>query len=353
MSLLTQPYDLNSHLLLVTHSSLHHATHSGYSVLADHLPGVRIPKRTRPLLPYRLLKHLASSRHNPYDSNSVNKEFEIFLHIIKNRKGIIQFFNGERDFYYTRYWAKRLKWNSIATFHKPPALLHEQFSKSDFMRKLDGAFAVGSNQVEYLQHLLGHKRVWFVPHGIDVDFFMPTHSKYEPFTCLFVGQHMRDFEMLDSIVSRLSGMFPNFKLVAILRKEAQALLPNSPNVISLSNISDEELRRYYQTACLLLLPLKDVTACNAILEALACGLPIITNDIGGIRDYLDESCAVITPHKSVDAIVDAVSELMTNETLNLKMRRAARQRALHFTWPKVAKNIAKIYSEEFQIDVFN
>lgn len=59
-------------------------------------------------------------------------------------------------------------------------------------------------------------------------------------------------------------------------------------------MSEEDLLVAYRQADLLALPLKDCTANNSILEAMACGLSVVTTDIGGIRDYVDDTCALLS-----------------------------------------------------------
>ena len=51
------------------------------------------------------------------------------------------------------------------------------------------------------------------------------------------------------------------------------------------NVSDEKLRDFYQKSYLLLMPMESCSANNSLVEALACGLPVVTTAIGGIEDY--------------------------------------------------------------------
>jgi len=50
-------------------------------------------------------------------------------------------------------------------------------------------------------------------------------------------------------------------------------------------VDDPTLLRLYQQASRHLTPFRDFAANNALVESLACGLPIVTNDRGGVRDY--------------------------------------------------------------------
>src|SRR5690606_23541277 len=80
------------------------------------------------------------------------------------------------------------------SFHKPPEVLGKTIKNSFYLKNLDGAIAVGENQVEFLKEWLQLETVAFIPHGVDTDFFKPEFSKQEADTIIFVGQHLRDFE---------------------------------------------------------------------------------------------------------------------------------------------------------------
>jgi glycosyltransferase involved in cell wall biosynthesis len=234
-----------------------------------------------------------------------------------------------------------------ASFHEPPDNIQKQIRNFKYLEKLDGAIAVGLNQLELLHEKIGGKAIQYIPHGVDTTFFSPTHETYEQFTCLFVGQHLRDFHTLEKTVFDLKKQLPEFKLKAVLREDFIELLPKANFVEIYSNISDEKLRELYRTSALLLLPLHEVTACNAILEALACGTPIVTTDLLGNRGYIDDDCAMLVKNNSVKDFTEYAITLIQNEQLNRKMRLAGRIRGLNFSWEKIATEFINYYEIHF------
>lgn len=335
---------MRSNLLLITHRSPHHAQRSGSSPLAEYLPNAYTIGEPRLLNFYRFKRWLSRVRTAPYGTMGVHKELMLLRYALTHRGGVMHFFHGEHDFHYTGWYAGALGYKTIATFHYPPARLEELVPDTQFLRRLDAAIAVGSNQVDFLRHAIGSELVWCVPLGVDTDYFFPLGDTYHPNKFLFVGQHLRDFDLLGKIMRILPQKRPSVKVTTITRHDYRDRIPNAPHVNRLSGISDEALRAQYQGATCLLLPLKDATACDAILEALACGLPVVTNDVGAVRDYVDESCAVLVPPGDADAMAEACVLLSDNLALNQKMRAAARQRALTLSWKHAAQRHLEIYA---------
>jgi len=121
-------------------------------------------------------------------------------------------------------------------------------------------------------------------------------------------------------------------------------LPRKPETASrLSGVSEEQLRDLYRNAALLLMPLEDAVANNAIMEAMACGLPIVTNDTGGIRDYVDTEFALLRAKGDSSAMAEATLSLCADTPRRARMREAARAQALKFDWKIIADHIAQVY----------
>ena len=63
--------------------------------------------------------------------------------------------------------------------------------------------------------------------------------------------------------------------------------------------------------------------CNAIIEALSCGLPVISSNLPFNDDVLNESCSLRVDTSNVDEITSAIVKLRDDDELRLKMRKEA------------------------------
>jgi N-acetyl-alpha-D-glucosaminyl L-malate synthase BshA len=65
----------------------------------------------------------------------------------------------------------------------------------------------------------------------------------------------------------------------------------------------------------------------APLEAMACGVPVVTTDSGGVTEVVSESCARIAPVGDVEALAAHVVEIVVDPSLGRAMGAAGRRRA--------------------------
>lgn len=336
--------------IIIHHRSSHHAHNSGYGRLIDYMEAAAIPSG-KISLPYKITKFIsqkADQKAGLYDSTGVIKDWELIrsLSFSKNPDRIIHYLNGERDVRYAIRMASLFSKTKVcATFHKPPEILSETIKNTQYLKKINGAVAVGINQVDFLKNWLNLEKVEFIPHGVDTTFFTPDESKKKENTILFVGQHLRDFEALNYAIPRLKEQIPGLKINAVLRADfAHKITPNDA-VTVFSGLDDERLRGLYQEAALLFLPLKNVTACNSILEAMACGLPVISTDIEGNRGYVKNNSGILVPANDYKALVDETMALIKNKESQIKMGQKARTESLGFEWEKIAGQVMAFYNE--------
>jgi glycosyltransferase involved in cell wall biosynthesis len=87
----------------------------------------------------------------------------------------------------------------------------------------------------------------------------------------------------------------------------------------------------------LLLPLLDSTANNGLLEGMACGLPVIITDVGGVRDYAKENFAdFVLPGDSSGIIKILQGYLNQSDKLAARGRAARAYAEDHLSWRKIA-----------------
>jgi glycosyltransferase involved in cell wall biosynthesis len=229
----------------------------------------------------------------------------------------------------------------VATFHQPPALLAGMVN-ARLLARLDAVVVLCGAQRAALAAHLDPARLHVVPHGVDAAFFTPgPRAAAEGFRLLSVGHWLRDHEAAFAALSLLRGAGLDARL-RIVSPTAPARLPAGATLES--GLSDEALRQAYRDADVLLLPLQDATANNAVLEAMACGLPVVSTDVGGVAEMVD-GAARLAPRGDARALADAVLALAADGAAAAALGRAGRARAEALDWPRIAARHAALYAD--------
>ena len=81
-----------------------------------------------------------------------------------------------------------------------------------------------------------------------------------------------------------------------------------------------------------------------VIESMACGVPVVATDVGGVSEALDENCGFICKPKDAEEIGGRVVELLLDNELRNKMAVNARERVLkNFTLKKFISEYEDIY----------
>lgn len=236
--------------------------------------------------------------------------------------------------------ALRRRGAAVATYHQPPSILPQVVTR-DVLRRLDHITVVSTSQLDYFRKFIPASRLSVLYHGIDTEFFRPPAVRDDrpTFTCLTVGSYLRDWEMFVEIARLLR---PYSQIVLHVVSTSAPPLDPLGNVVVHTRLEDTALRSLYEQADVLLLPLVDGTANNALLEAMAMGLPSVASDLPGIREYAGDESARFAA-RIPDAFVEHLLGLWREPARRAAMGRAARARAEALSWPHVAETYLGMY----------
>lgn len=334
----------------------HHAARSSYGrigrLLAAADPRVealgarRLPRRLPRAVAERLI---ADARPEWYREETLAVELALARRVLARRTDLIHLFHGDEQLWWTtrvvRVAGPRRP-RVLATLHQPPEVLARVGPGRRRLRELDAVIAFCAPQAEALGELVGGDRVFTVPHATDTGWWTPGKGVRADATVLVVGQWLRDTDVVRGVVARLADRAPavRVRLVGAAPELADALR-GAANVTVLGRLEDEALREEYRSASLLLLALRYSTCNCALLESLACGTPAVVTDVGGVRSYVDASCAVLTPPADPETTTEQVLELLGDAGRRATLSRAARERSARFDQGVVVARTAEVYAQ--------
>jgi glycosyltransferase involved in cell wall biosynthesis len=84
---------------------------------------------------------------------------------------------------------------------------------------------------------------------------------------------------------------------------------------------------------------------NVVLEAMACGCPLVVSDIPAHREFLDPETAVLVDPRHPAAIADALLDVLTDRKAAAGRARRARARVVDLGVTFVAREYARVYDK--------
>jgi glycosyltransferase involved in cell wall biosynthesis len=86
-----------------------------------------------------------------------------------------------------------------------------------------------------------------------------------------------------------------------------------------------------------------------VIESLGCGIPVVSTEVGGVREALDDSCGFTCKPKDAEAIGNAVIKLLLDKDLRKTMGENAREKVLkNFTLNKFVNEYEDVYKDIMQ-----
>ena len=347
---------LGSGVWIIGRRYAHHARNSGYEGFNRilRLPIVGVPAQNRfssSIWGWRLDRAVARLARRPfYSARLFLNEVAVAAHMMTRRGALYHAIYGDTDIHILGKVASATGNRLAVSYHEPPENLEYMDVSKELVSTFSAVILICETQRPFFEAMMPSSRIYVVPHSIDTAFFNPSYPLTREPVCITVGNHLRDFVMLERAMMRVWSQVPEVRLIAIgTRRTKDKANPqmrlNDPRVEYLDGIDDRALLMAYHRARLALLPLKAATANNALLEALACGLPLISTNCGGIQEYIGQNAGMIVPPNDPDQFASAILELIPARSPAHFMGANARKRALRFDNAVVGHQMKLVYEK--------
>lgn len=116
----------------------------------------------------------------------------------------------------------------------------------------------------------------------------------------------------------------NIKLLFLGKSAAlESFSLEGDEILFKGTVDNKEIPKFLCASDIFCLPTRAEGCCNAVIEALACGLPVISSNLPFNWDVLDDRNSILVDPDNIDEIGYAISQLYDNVSLRKKLSNAA------------------------------
>lgn len=229
--------------------------------------------------------------------------------------------------------------SEISKMFAPPSDVEE------FARYVSGVICVSSkNRDESIKlGLTSFDKCEVFPNAVNVDLFHKRDQvecrqqlglPQNEFIVAFVGwfNERKGSLRVAEAIKRIEGV----KSIFIGKGEQD---PQCDGILFKGALPHDQVPLYLGAADCFVLPTLAEGCCNAVVEAMSCGLPVISSNLPFNWDVLDEDNSIMIDPSNVDAIADALVKLRDDKGLRDKLSASSLKKAQSLTIDQRAKSI--------------
>lgn len=117
-------------------------------------------------------------------------------------------------------------------------------------------------------------------------------------------------------------------------------------VIFTGNINKQEVTNYLKLSDLFVLYSDGEFSPFVILEAMACGLPVVASKIGGLAEFIEDGKdGILVRPKDMDGLKDAILKVLQDDVLRLRLISNAYAKVSPYTLKKVTEETLDLFNE--------
>ena len=84
-----------------------------------------------------------------------------------------------------------------------------------------------------------------------------------------------------------------------------------------------------------------------ILEAMECGIPVVTSNISSMPEVAGEAALLVDPN-NIQEIAEAMNNIVSSKTLRKQLIESGLKRVKQFSWERTARQTLKVYNEIYK-----
>ena len=269
---------------------------------------------------------------------------------------------GPQDAYYCHFWNNAYDlYKAVGAMAQPlivatgESVIHLRTADERFRQAVRGVVCVSTKNMEesIRLRLTSKEKCIVLPNAIDTNVFHKMNKQQcrqelgidpQLFVVVYVGQflHRKGYDRLAAAIDQLADKEIG---VVFLGKAKEGQLPQCQGIIKCDFANQQEIAKYLNAADVFVLPTQAEGCCNAIVEAMACGLPIISADRSFNYDILDSSNALLIDPDNVDDIASAIKKIKDNKDRKA-MGNSSLDKANELTLPIRAQRIINFIKQK-------
>ncbi len=205
--------------------------------------------------------------------------------------------------------------------------------------------------------------------GVDLDVFRPGVSdaqmgellaRYgvrQPYV-LYVGKldPRKNLPLLIRAFDAIASAFPEHQLIVAGNPgwdyqeiyDAAARVSCRERVRLVGFVREPDLPAMYAGADLFVYPSSYEGFGFPVLEAMACGTPVITSNVSSLPEVAGDAALLIDP-LDVDGLAAAMRRVLSDGDLRRQMRAKGLEQARRFTWEETARRTLQVYEEAYEL----
>ena len=206
-----------------------------------------------------------------------------------------------------------------------------------------------------VEHGTAPESITVIPYGVDLERFRPAPRRAAsdgPLKLLFVGR-INQRKGLKYLLEALRLLGPEFggddvhlTICGRVLDDLAIFRPFASQIEIRPSVSPDELVAAYQSADLFVFPSVAEGFGQVLLEALACGLPLLGTTHTAAPDLIEDGIQgfIVEPRRP-DLLAERIRWAITHKDELATMRAAARERAEQFTWGRFRSRIVEVVGD--------